>query len=30
LWWLFAAVSLVLTVWLVIGLTRASQDHPIS
>ncbi len=29
LWWLFAAVSLVLTVWLVIGLTRASQDHPI-
>jgi len=30
LWWLFAAVSLVLTVWLVVGLTRASQDHPIS
>ena len=30
LWWLFAGVSVVLTVWLVVGLTRASQDHPIS
>jgi len=28
-WWLFAGVSVVLTVWLVVGLTRASQDHPI-
>ena len=29
LWWLFAGVSIVLTVWLLVGLTRASQDHPI-
>jgi len=29
LWWLFAGVSVVLSIWLVIGLTRASQDHPI-
>jgi len=29
LWWLFAAVSVALTAWLVVGLTRASQDHPI-
>lgn len=30
LWWLFAGASVALTVWLVVGLTRASQDHPIS
>ena len=30
LWWLFAAASVVLTVWLVLGLTRASQDNPIA
>ena len=30
LWWLFAGTSVALTVWLVLGLTRASQDHPIS
>ena len=30
LWWLFAAVSLALTVALVLGLTRASQEHPIA
>jgi hypothetical protein len=29
LWWLFAGVSVALTIWLVVGLTRASQDHPI-
>jgi hypothetical protein len=29
LWWLFAGTSLALTVWFVIGLTRASQDNPI-
>jgi hypothetical protein len=29
LWWLFATVSAGLTIWLVVGLTRASQDHPI-
>jgi hypothetical protein len=30
LWWLFATTSAALTVWLVVGLTRASQDHPLS
>lgn len=30
LWWLFAGTSVALTLWLVLGLTRASQDHPIS
>jgi hypothetical protein len=30
LWWLFAAVSVVLTAWLLLGLTRASQEHPIA
>jgi hypothetical protein len=30
LWWLFAAVSIVLTAWLLLGLTRASQEHPIA
>jgi hypothetical protein len=30
LWWLFAVVSVVLTAWLVVGLTRASQEHPIA
>jgi hypothetical protein len=30
LWWLFAAVSLGLTAWLVVGLTHASQEHPIA
>jgi hypothetical protein len=30
LWWLFAISSVALTVWLVIGLTRASQEHPIA
>jgi len=29
LWWLFAGTSVLLTAWVVIGLTRASQDHPI-
>ena len=29
LWWLFAGVSVVLTGWLLLGLTRASQEHPI-
>ena len=29
LWWLFAAVSAALTVWLLLGLTRASQEHPV-
>jgi hypothetical protein len=29
LWWLFAGVSAVLTAWLLLGLTRASQEHPI-
>ena len=28
-WWLFFAVNAVLTAGLVLGLTRASQDHPI-
>jgi hypothetical protein len=30
LWWLFALVSAGLTAWLVLGVTRASQDNPIS
>jgi hypothetical protein len=30
LWWLFATTSLALTAWLVIGLTHASQEHPIA
>jgi hypothetical protein len=30
LWWLFAVVSVVLTAWLLLGLTRASQEHPIA
>ena len=30
LWWLFAVVSVALTGWLVLGLTRASQEHPIA
>jgi peptidoglycan/LPS O-acetylase OafA/YrhL len=30
LWWLFAVVSVVLTVALVVGLTQASQEHPIA
>jgi hypothetical protein len=30
LWWLFAGTSAALTGWLVVGLTRASQEHPIS
>ena len=29
LWWLFAGTSVALTAWLVVGLTRASQEHPI-
>ena len=29
LWWLFAGTSVALTVWFVVGLTRASQDNPI-
>jgi hypothetical protein len=29
LWWLFAGTSVALTAWLVVGLTRASQDNPI-
>jgi len=29
LWWSFGGVSLVLTAWLLLGLTRASQEHPI-
>jgi hypothetical protein len=29
LWWLFAAVSAVLTAWLSLGVTRASQEHPV-
>jgi hypothetical protein len=29
LWWFFGAVSAALTIWLVLGLTRASQEHPI-
>jgi hypothetical protein len=29
LWWLFAATSVVLTAWLLVGLTRASREHPI-
>lgn len=29
-WWLVAAVGAGLTIWLVLGLTRASQDHPIA
>jgi hypothetical protein len=30
LWWLFAAVSAALTAWLLLGLTRASQEHPVA
>ncbi|MEP6759554.1 MAG: hypothetical protein ABJB55_10200 [Actinomycetota bacterium] len=30
LWWLFAVSSWVLTAGLVVGITRASQEHPIS
>jgi hypothetical protein len=29
LWWLFAGTSTALTAWLVVGLTRASQENPI-
>jgi peptidoglycan/LPS O-acetylase OafA/YrhL len=29
-WWLIAGVSAGLTIWLVLGLTQASQDHPIA
>jgi hypothetical protein len=29
LWWLFTAVSAALTVWLLLGVTRASQEHPV-
>jgi hypothetical protein len=30
LWWLLAAVNALLTVTIVVGLTRASQEHPIA
>jgi hypothetical protein len=30
LWWVLAAVNVVLTVAIVVGLTRASQEHPIA
>jgi fluoride ion exporter CrcB/FEX len=30
LWWLFAGTSAALTASLVVGLTRASQEHPIA
>jgi len=30
MWWVLAAVNVVLTVALVVGLTRASQEHPIA
>ena len=30
LWWLFAAISWGLTAGFVLGLTRASQEHPLS
>ena len=30
LWWLFAITSVALTVWLVLGLAQASQEHPIA
>jgi len=30
LWWFFAATSVALTAWLVLGLTQASQEHPIA
>ena len=30
LWWLLAAVNALLTVAIVVGLTRASQEHPIA
>ena len=30
LWWLFAAVSAALTAFLLLGVTRASQEHPIA
>lgn len=29
LWWLFAVTSWILTAGLVVGITRASQEHPI-
>ena len=29
LWWLFAGVSATLTAWLLLGVTRASQEHPV-
>jgi hypothetical protein len=29
LWWLFAGISVALTAWLLVGLTRAGQDNPI-
>jgi hypothetical protein len=29
LWWFFAASSGALTAWLLVGLTRASREHPI-
>jgi hypothetical protein len=30
LWWLFAVTSVLMTAWLILGLTRASQQHPIA
>jgi hypothetical protein len=30
LWWVLAVVNAGLTAWLVVGLTRASQEHPIA
>jgi hypothetical protein len=30
LWWLFAGTGAALTGWLVVGLTRASQEHPVA
>jgi hypothetical protein len=30
LWWLFAGVNAGLTVWLLVGLSYASQEHPIA
>jgi hypothetical protein len=30
LWWLFAGVNAGLTVWLLVGLSNASQEHPIA
>lgn len=30
LWWLFAATSVALTAWLLVGLSQAGQDNPIA